>query len=231
MSSNRNALAVPIAVALTALITTTISYAFFQGIVSQQRAEFERTLSQQRDNFQDELESQQLDEQEQEPAEIQQLPEPISDSLEYPTCDSDSVPDQLSGVEDDFGFSDGGFAYYDWLRLEDEKSLHSIPVYLIINGNRMCIYQTLSRAPLGSQARCGGLGCNLKPSELISVVGFSNNSNGEVVIDYADGPGAFMRGAICQIDQSYLAVMTCNVPRSPSGTIDGESMVRFSPGT
>ncbi|MBE9068411.1 hypothetical protein IQ260_17300 [Leptolyngbya cf. ectocarpi LEGE 11479] len=240
MSDKRNTSlsAVPIAVVLTVLITAAVSYAVFQSITSRQRVEFERTLSQQRDNFQDELESQQLNTQEQEPIEIQPLPEPgpepepESDFLEYPTCDSDIVPDQLSGLEDDFDFRGGAFATYDWLRAEDGKALHSIPVYLITRGNQMCIYQTLSRAPLGSQALCGGLGCDLKPSELISVMGFSNNSNGEIVVDYADGPGSFMRGATCQIDQSYLPVMTCDVPRSPSGTIDGGdggSMVRFAP--
>lgn len=230
MSNSKTTLYVSLcaAVGITAITTAAISYGVFQNTLSQKELTFQNALSQQKLEFQEYEDSQDANMSNVEVERVVPKIKPVQQS-EQSACDLTDSSSRVVGLQSEWNFGSGGFATYNWSRPGGERPAYSKPVYLVVRGNLMCIHQTLSRAPFGSQYRCGGLGCDLKRGELISVIGFTDSSEGELIVDSADGAAAFMRGAVCTIETSYLPVMTCNVSRNPVPTLDEESVITFAP--
>lgn len=123
-----------------------------------------------------------------------------------------------------------GFAFLQWLRVEDESVLYRSEVFMTTDSNQLNVYNTFKKEPFGSLARCGGLGCDLEQGNLVATLTFASGQNGTLLVSAATGSARFMQGARCQIEQSYLPVLTCYTEQGPN-SINVPSMIRFSPGT
>jgi len=141
-------------------------------------------------------------------------------------CKSGSLS-QEPGLEDDLGAD--GFFSYTWLRLEDEKPFHESVVFAVSKGNTLCLYQSIQQDPFGSLALCGGLGCDLKRGELVAILEFKPNTDGTLLVQSVTGLVSFMRGAVCQVDASYLPTLVCRSSQSPSSQVQGDAIIVFAP--
>ena len=141
-------------------------------------------------------------------------------------CEGGSLS-QEPGIEDDLGSH--GFISYKWLRLEDKEPLYQSTLFMTTKGNIMCLYQSAYQDPFGSLARCGGLGCDLKQGELVSILEFKPNTDGKLVVHSTTGSASFLRGAVCQVDADYVSTLVCRSSQSPSPQVKGDAIIVFAP--
>jgi len=133
-----------------------------------------------------------------------------------------------------------GFATFSWIRGEDKGTLYQSAIYLELNRNKLSIYNTYNRAPLGMYTRCGGLGCDLGKGSLVGTLNFKKQQD-TFIVESATGQSSFLKGAQCTLDESRLlvsAILECRtnktpLPLPPIGTPrnDMPSIFIFSPGT
>lgn len=163
---------------------------------------------------------------------IENNPSEISDSnsstqVTNDACESGSLT-QEPGLEDDLlGFD--GFYSYSWQRSDNERPLYQSAVFALSRGNKLCIYQTVQQDPFGSLALCGGLGCDLDRGELIAALEFEPSADGTLIVESTTGLASFMRGAVCQVDASYLPTLVCRSSQSPNSQIQGDAIIVFAP--
>ncbi|NER81882.1 MAG: hypothetical protein F6K42_20420 [Leptolyngbya sp. SIO1D8] len=142
-------------------------------------------------------------------------------------CESGSLA-QEPGLEDDLlGFD--GFYSYSWQLPENERPIYQNAVFVLSRGNNLCVYQTVQLDPFGSLALCGGLGCDLEKGELIAELEFTPNADGTLLVQSTTGLASFMRGAVCQVDASYLPTLVCRSPQSPNSQVQGDVIIFFAP--
>lgn len=122
-----------------------------------------------------------------------------------------------------------GFAYFDWLRAEDNRELYSSSLYLSVSGNTLSIYNTYNAEPLGRLARCGGLGCDLGTGSLVATLEFVQQGSNLFTVQSASSRASFLQGAQCRIVGNVLQALECFSEQGPSA--DMPSVFRFSPGT
>lgn len=151
-----------------------------------------------------------------------------SDKTQYANnvCESGSLS-QEPGLEDDLRAN--GFFSYTWLRPEDREPLYKSAVFAVSKGNKLCVYESVHQDPFGSLARCGGLGCDLKKGELVAILEFKPNTDGTLLVQSATGSTSFMRGAVCQVDKSYLPKLVCRPSQSPASQVQGDAIIVFAP--
>jgi hypothetical protein len=152
----------------------------------------------------------------------------ISNNTQYRNnvCDPGSLS-QGPGLMNNLGIE--GFVSYEWLRPEDNEILYESVVFTVSRDNNLCIYQAVQQDPFGSLARCGGLGWDLEQGELVAVLEFTQNSDGTLLIQSASGSGSFIRGAVCQVDDSYFPILVCRSPQSPNPQVQGDAIIVFTP--
>lgn len=128
------------------------------------------------------------------------------------------------------GWGDGsGFAYYTWLRSEDDREPYSSAVYLSLSGNSLSIYNTYNAAPLGHLTRCGGLGCDLGKGQLLATLEVVPQGSNRYTVVSTSQKTSFLQGAQCRVAESYMQVFECFSSSGPSADLPG--IFRFSPGT
>ena len=123
-----------------------------------------------------------------------------------------------------------GYYTYEIRRSEGERVLHSSPLLLQSSGLELSIFRTIEVDPLGSNWRCGGLGCDRKAHDKIGTILFRKDTNGLQVIK-ANGAAKFLSGSNCRLINGplgeQLGCQSSNAPWSDNF----KSFTLFSPGS
>lgn len=123
-----------------------------------------------------------------------------------------------------------GYYTYEIRRSESGRVLHSSPLLLKSSGLELSIFSTIEVDPLGSNWRCGGLGCDRKAQDKIGTILFREDANGLKVIK-ANGSAKFLSGSNCRLIDGplgeQLGCLSSNAPWSDNF----ESFTLFSPGS
>lgn len=123
-----------------------------------------------------------------------------------------------------------GYYAYEIRRSEGERVLHSSPLLLKSSGLELSIFRTIEVDPLGSNWRCGGLGCDRKVQDKIGTLLFREDTNSLRVIK-ANGSAKFLLGSTCRLINGplgeQLGCQSSNAPWSENF----ESFTLFSPGS
>ena len=122
-----------------------------------------------------------------------------------------------------------GFTSFQWLRAEDRGKLHSSVVYTEVKQNTLKIYNTYQRDPMGKNARCGGLGCDLNKGQLVGTLNFESRG-GTFTVRSASGNTAYLKGARCRLTQNFMQTLECTSNQNPANT-NMTSIFLFVPGT
>ena len=123
-----------------------------------------------------------------------------------------------------------GYYTYEIRRSEGERILHSNPVLLKSSGLELSIFRTIVVDPLGSDWRCGGLGCDRKVHKKIGTLLFKGDSNNLNIIK-ATGSAKFLLGSNCRLINGPLgAQLGCQSSNAPWSD-NFESFTLFSPGS
>ncbi|MFN6564216.1 MAG: hypothetical protein RMY28_031105 [Nostoc sp. ChiSLP01] len=152
----------------------------------------------------------------------------IKENIQYTNNVCEGGPlSQEPGIENDLGSQ--GFISYQWLRPGNKEPLYQSTLFMTSKGNKLCLYQSAYQDPFGSLALCGGLGCDLKRGELVSILEFKPSNDGKLVVHSTTGSASFLRGAVCQIDADYVPTLVCRSSQSPSRQVQGDAIIVFAP--
>ena len=123
-----------------------------------------------------------------------------------------------------------GYYTYEIRRSEGERILYSNPLLLKSSGLELSIFRTIVVDPLGSNWRCGGLGCDRKVHEKIGTLLFRGDSDNLKVIK-ATGSAKFLSGSNCRFMKGPLGTkLGCQSSNAPWSD-NFESFTLFSPGS
>jgi hypothetical protein len=118
------------------------------------------------------------------------------------------------------------FVTYRWLSPGGD-TIYSSTLYTEISQNTLSIYNTYVRDPFGSNAICGGLGCDLGKGQLIATLRFESQGS-RFIIRQTSGRTDFLLGAQCHLVDSYMTVLVCTSNNSPM-PYSRPNIFRFSP--
>ena len=123
-----------------------------------------------------------------------------------------------------------GYYNYEIRRSEDERVLHTSPLWLKSSGLELSIFRTVEVDPLGSNWRCGGLGCDRKAQDKVATLLFSEDGNGLKVVK-ASGSAKFLSGSNCRLINGPLGEqLGCRSSNAPWSD-NFESFTLFLPGS
>jgi hypothetical protein len=125
-----------------------------------------------------------------------------------------------------------GYYQYYVGRAEDNKVLYQSTVFLKPVGEKVSIYRTVKKDPLGKFIRCGGLGCDLEKHDLIGTLNIKNSSSGLRVVR-ATGSSKFLLNSICSYQEGPNDYsLLCRSKILPmDGGVTGDAVVAFIPGS
>jgi hypothetical protein len=90
-------------------------------------------------------------------------------------------------------------------------------IYTEIQNNKIFVYNSTPIDPFGSISACGGLGCDLKKADLVSIIELKPIDNQKYIVISATSFAYFMVGSSCQIIESYLPILSCLTTKNYPG--------------
>lgn len=111
-----------------------------------------------------------------------------------------------STLENDF--TTDTFAHYEWVSPDSGEPIYESGIYIVVQGNKMSIYNTYNRYPLGTAAQCGGFGCDLGKGSLLATLDFVKQGN-DYIVRNASQRAAFLQGSRCKVVEFATTILEC----------------------